>query len=148
MKAKIIISIVIIIAILIGFSLGIKFQTKQEIEYVYVKFAAEKIAIDDPRLISAIIKAESKGNPKAVSKQGAYGLMQIRYEMHKNDLKQFGIFKAKDLFHPDKNIKAGKFILTKYYKACNGDLKKALMLYSGNAKWYPERVLYYAMEGE
>ncbi len=59
----------------------------------------------DPAIIKAIIKAESRYNPKALSKRGAKGLMQL---MPKT-AKALGV---KDSFNPVHNIDGG----TKYFK--------------------------------
>ena len=74
--------------------------------------------------------------------------MQVRYEVHKNKLKKMGIHKPADLFNPKKNIEAAKSILLDCWYMSKGDMEKTLQMYSGNAKWYAERVLYYAMNHE
>ena len=95
----------------------------------------------DNALIRAIIKVESSGNSKAVSKEGAWGLMQVRHAVWEKELKKAGIIRNKqELFNPEKNILAGKYILTKYYGQ-TGCLKKTLKKYSGNDKNYYEKVM-------
>ena len=92
-------------------------------------------------LIKAIIKVESSGNPKAISKEGAWGLMQVRHAIWEKELKKAGIIKNKqELFNPEKNIRAGKYILTKYYGQ-TGCLEKTLKKYSGNDKSYYKKVM-------
>jgi soluble lytic murein transglycosylase-like protein len=54
----------------------------------------------DPALIKAIIMAESGYNPKAVSKRGAKGLMQLM----PITAKSLGV---EDVFDPEHNISAG-----------------------------------------
>lgn len=95
----------------------------------------------DQKLINSIILVESNGNPKAKSKKGALGLMQVRYCVWKDELKEKGIIKKRnDLFHPQKNINAGTYILAKYI-AQTGDIRKALVKYSGGSKTYAKKVL-------
>ena len=103
---------------------------------------AENISIITPQLINAIIKVESNFNHKAISKKKAYGLMQVRYSVWKDELKKRGIIKTKqDLFSKKKNIEAGTFILNHYLLKNNNDLRKALHKYSGGANNYYEKVM-------
>ena len=93
-------------------------------------------------LIPAIIHVESRGNPKAVSKKGAIGLMQVM-PLWVPALKKAGIVrKSKDeLLDPTVNVKAGKFVLVYYLKKHRGDVRKALHGYSGGAKNYYRKVM-------
>ncbi|MES0363776.1 MAG: transglycosylase SLT domain-containing protein [Desulfobacteria bacterium] len=70
----------------------------------YISAAARKHGISSS-LIKAVIKAESDFNPRAVSKKGACGLMQLMPETAKD----LGIV---DLFDPKENIFGG----TRYLK--------------------------------
>ena len=142
------ISILVITCISLGLGIGYK-SHKPRTEYIYVKPVLQQVTIDDPRLVKAIIKVESRGNPKAVSSKKCVGLMQIDYKGWRKELKKIGITHREQLFNPDMNVKAGKHILGIYYKEANGNLEQALRDYSGNTKWYAERVLYYDLsEGE
>jgi soluble lytic murein transglycosylase len=125
-------------------------STKTDYVYVYVDSVLDvnKIRIDDPRLISAIIRVESNNNPRAVSSKEAYGLMQVRYSVWKDKLREeVGIRSRWELFNPDKNVMAGKYILQQHHKWSKGDLRKTLQDYSGNAAFYYEKVMYYYMTG-
>lgn len=103
--------------------------------------ATARQIIDDD-LVTAIIQVESSGNPKAISNKGAYGLMQIRWSVWKDELKKAGIVKEKrDLFNPRINIEAGKYILAYYMDKHDNNLKAALNSYSGGAKRYYEKVM-------
>ncbi len=137
--------IFIVIIFFIGFACG--WHCKEaHYEYIYVRSAMQEPNINDPLLMNAIIHVESKGNHKAVSSKGAYGLMQVRYKPWKKDLKQFGIYSHKDLFNPIKNKQAGQYILNWHYQQVNGDLQKALCNYSGGAKFYFERVMFHYLK--
>ena len=103
--------------------------------------AKEQEVIDDD-LVTAIIQVESSGNPKAISNKGAYGLMQIRWFVWKDELKKAGIAKEKkDLFNPRINIEAGKYILAHYMDKHDNNLKAALNSYSGGARNYYNKVM-------
>ena len=93
-------------------------------------------------LIPAIIHVESRGNPKAISKKGAIGLMQVM-PLWVPELKKHGIIKnGKDeLLDSETNIRAGRFILVYYLRKHGGDLQRALHSYSGGARNYYRKVM-------
>lgn len=94
----------------------------------YIRAAARKYRVSFP-LIKAIIQAESSFNPRAVSRAGALGLMQI---MPAN----VRLLKIQDPFDPFQNIMGG----TRFFKALlnrfNGKLSLALAGYNAG----PHRV--------
>lgn len=68
--------------------------------------------------------------------------MQVRWKIWGPTLRKEGIAKRRaDLFDPEKNIKAGRYILTHYLRKHDGDLRKALASYSGGARGYYEKVM-------
>lgn len=81
----------------------------------------------DPALIKAIIMAESGYNPRAISKRGAMGLMQLMPAT----AEALGV---EDSFNPVQNIKGG----VKYFKQLviqfEGDVKLALAAYNAGSK--------------
>ncbi len=97
----------------------------------------------DPKLIRAVIRAESNGNPKAVSSAGAKGLMQL-IDSTATDM---GV---RDVFDPAQNIEGGARYLRKLLDEF-GDIKLALAAYNagpeavkryGGIPPYPETVSY------
>ena len=74
-------------------------------------------------LLKAIMKAESDFNPKAVSKKGAKGLMQI---MPSN----FKILGIKDPFNPRENVMGGALYLRQMLDRFNGKIHLALAAYN------------------
>jgi soluble lytic murein transglycosylase-like protein len=61
----------------------------------------------NPLFMAAIMKAESDFNPRARSRKGALGLMQ----MLPSTARRFGLARRKDLFNPKKNIEtAGRYL--------------------------------------
>lgn len=91
---------------------------------------------NNPKLVQAIISVESEWNPKAISKKGAVGLMQVLPASGHHFL---GYSKS-ELLCPEKNIIAGTTIL-KYYQRTSPNLKEALHKYSGGAEGYYEKVM-------
>jgi soluble lytic murein transglycosylase-like protein len=74
-------------------------------------------------LLKAIIKAESDFDPKAVSKKGAMGLMQI---MPQN----FKLLGLNDPFDPTQNINAGARYFKQLYERFGGKLALSLAAYN------------------
>jgi soluble lytic murein transglycosylase-like protein len=87
-----------------------------------VREAAERHHVD-PALVRAVIETESNWNPRAFSRKGAGGLMQLI----PTTAQRYG---ANDLFNPEQNIDAGvrhlKMLLLRY----NGNLDLALAAYN------------------
>ena len=77
----------------------------------------------DSRLLKAMIKAESDFNPRAVSKKGAMGLMQIMPE-------NFKMLELQNPFDPDQNIRAGARYFQHLYQRFNGKLALSLAAYN------------------
>jgi len=103
-----------------------------------IQEAAAKSRID-PLLVRAVIKVESNFNPKAVSRKGARGLMQIMPDTARE-------FRLDDPFSPKQNIAAG----TKYLKQqldSFGDIKLGLAAYNaGPGRVTPQGMIAYIPE--
>ena len=81
----------------------------------------------DFRLLKAVIRAESAFNPKAVSKKGALGLMQI---MPAN-LERFRVY---DAFDPWQNIMGGTRYLKSLLQRFDGEVSLALAAYNAGPR--------------
>lgn len=80
----------------------------------------------DPALVRAVMQTESGGNPSAVSRKGAVGLMQL---MPQTAL-DWGV---KNIFSPVDNLEAGVRYLRTLLERYNGDLDKSLAAYNAGA---------------
>lgn len=108
--------------------IGISHQEAKPLSYSveryqkYIEEASKKYDVDSS-LISAVIRQESAGNPYAVSRAGAKGLMQLM-DSTASDLGVRRVFNAKE------NIMGGAKYLSMMLKKFNGDEKLALAGYN------------------
>jgi soluble lytic murein transglycosylase-like protein len=80
----------------------------------------------NPQLVAALIHVESAFNPRAVSRKGAYGLMQLLPETGR----RFGVHRKRDLLNPVKNLEAGVSYLKWLTERFGGDMQKSLAAYN------------------
>lgn len=76
----------------------------------------------DPRLVQAVIRVESSGNPRAVSDKGAAGLMQLIPAT----ARRFGVA---NVFDPGENVRGGAAFLRELLHRYAGNLRNALAAY-------------------
>lgn len=86
--------------------------------------AARRNALN-PWVVAAVIRAESAGNPRAVSRVGARGLMQLMPAT----AERFGI-RHQHLFNPAQNLEAGSRYLSWLVDQFPNDLAKVLAAYN------------------
>ena len=98
-----------------------KFYSTNKYDH-YITDASEQTGVDS-RLLKAMIKAESDFDPRAVSRKGAMGLMQIMPE-------NFKMLDLKNPFDPWENIKAGARYFQQLNKRFNGKLALSLAAYN------------------
>jgi len=84
---------------------------------------AARSAAVRPELVRAVIVVESAFNPRAVSKRGAVGLMQLRPAT----ARRYGV---SDAFDPEQNITAGAHYLRDLMARFGNDMELALAAYN------------------
>ena len=77
----------------------------------------------DPRLVKAVIKVESDFNPRALSRAGAQGLMQLMPETSRD-------LKVSDPYNPHESIEGGVRHLRSLLDYFKNDVKLALAAYN------------------
>src|SRR3989454_4454691 len=87
-----------------------------------VREAADRHRVD-PALVRAVIETESNWNPRAYSRKGAGGLMQLI----PTTAQRYGAY---DVFNPQQNIDAGVRHLKMLLQRYNGNLDLALAAYN------------------
>lgn len=87
-----------------------------------IERAARAVAVR-PELVRAVIVVESAFNPRAVSKRGALGLMQLR----PSTARRYGVSNA---FDPEQNIRAGARYLRDLLTRFGNDLELTLAAYN------------------
>ncbi len=114
-------------------------------QYDHAISAAAKSSTIQAALVRAVIVVESGFNPRAVSKKGAVGLMQLRPAT----AKRYGV---KNMYDPEQNIKAGTRYLKDLLVHFDSNLELALAAYNAGEQAvehygrhippYPETVNY------
>ncbi len=87
-----------------------------------IQAASEKYGVDAD-LVFSVIAAESNFNPKAISRRGARGLMQLL----PTTATRFGV---KDIFDPGQNIDAGTRYLRDLLRTYQGNMALTLAAYN------------------
>ncbi len=82
----------------------------------------------DLDLLRAVVRAESGGDPQAVSPVGARGLMQVMPPAHE-DARRIGRLPDGDLFDPDYNLRVGTTYLAYLLDRFDGDARLAVAAY-------------------
>ena len=83
-------------------------------------------------LAVAVANTESHFNPKAKSRQGALGVMQIMWRFHRDLMQANGILSPQELCDPEKGIAAGCLLLSRHLRE-KGSVEGALASYLGMA---------------
>jgi soluble lytic murein transglycosylase-like protein len=92
-------------------------------QYDGVIAGAAKAATIQAALVRAVIVVESGFNPRAVSKKGAIGLMQLQPAT----AKRYGV---KNIYDPEQNVRAGAHYLSDLLTRFGSNLELALAAYN------------------
>jgi soluble lytic murein transglycosylase-like protein len=92
-------------------------------QYDGVISGAAKAATIQAALVRAVIVVESGFNPRAVSKKGAIGLMQLQPAT----AKRYGV---KNIYDPEQNVRAGAHYLSDLLTRFDSNLELALAAYN------------------
>jgi soluble lytic murein transglycosylase-like protein len=106
-------------------SSGVASASRQDLQTIIGE--ASTTSQIDADFIASVIRAESANNPRAVSRKGAQGLMQLMPQTASN----LGV---KDSFDPVANVVGGVRYLRELLLQYNGDAAKALAAYNAGTQ--------------
>jgi soluble lytic murein transglycosylase len=133
-----------------GFSHALGLPPADLQEMLYPLGAIQRLAASDfdgldPLFVGALIMAESDWNPRAFSRVGAHGLMQLMPDTGRRVAESLGVAVSSDdqLFDPTLNLKLGITYLGELSRRFEGRLPLVLASYNAGedqvSKWWSKR---------
>ena len=133
-----------------SFSQALGLSSAELQEMLYPLGAMQRLATSDfndldPLLVGALIMAESDWNPRAFSRVGARGLMQLMPDTGRRVAESLGVAVSSDeqLFDPSLNLKLGVTYLGELSRRFEGRLPLVLASYNAGedqvSKWWSKR---------
>jgi soluble lytic murein transglycosylase-like protein len=116
-------------------------QVLEIVVTAYKEAAKHKLS---PLLVLAIVEKESSLRVKVSNTYGAMGLMQVVPRFHAEKL--LDPENTDELLTTSGNIRVGTQIVAEYLRHKKGNLEKALVKYSGNARDYYPKVIQFKYE--
>ena len=106
-------------------------RARYPLEYEHIVTAHARNYDLEPELLAAVIYAESRFQPEAVSSAGAVGLMQLLPETARGIALRTGgdRFVVSDLRDPEINVRYGSWYLDHLRDRYDGDIRLALAAY-------------------
>ena len=144
-RIRLLVAVLLIYAALLNIPNLLKLLYPIEHKEIIIKYG--QMHNVDPLLLAALIKTESNFEPRAESRKGAKGLMQITPSTGEWIAKTIGVndFNEDMLFDPETNIMLGSWYiehLTNYYK---GSFELVFAAYNGGRgnvdKWLKDKNL-------
>jgi soluble lytic murein transglycosylase-like protein len=119
-----------------------KLTEEKAYEYAVLIIQTSDKFKQNPFVIAAMIVNESSARHDAVSRGGDYGLMQVRWRVHRNAIRKKYpyIADAKDMLIPENNLLVGVEIFSNYREKANQNLNDALLFYSAGNRGLARKV--------
>jgi soluble lytic murein transglycosylase-like protein len=119
-----------------------KLSDEKAYEYAVLIIQTSDRFKQNPFLITAMVVNESSARHDAVSRGGDYGLMQVRWRVHRKVItkKYPHIAEAKDMLIPKNNLLVGVEIFSGYRERANQDIHRALLSYSAGNRRLAQKI--------
>jgi soluble lytic murein transglycosylase len=121
-----------LVAAAVALSLPSFWQAQNPLPYRSVLAAAARRNRVSVYLLAAVVRVESRGDPRARSAEGAMGLMQVTPATARWAARRMGLrpFRVADLYTPSVNVAVGAWYLAYLLRMYDHDMTLALAAYN------------------